>query len=162
LLERLRNLPGSRANLEFIPMMPSLEAMLAKADAALIVNFSPSPEPASREFSIDLVEEWSDMTGLPYVHGFWVAREEDLDSGRVEALVEAKRRGIEAMEETILSVALDAHASEEAVREYFGSFNYDFGQDQTDSLAEFFSYAYYHGVLGDVPELNFFEAPPTN
>ncbi len=162
LAERLRNLPERREDLEFIPAMPSLDAMLSKADAALIVDFSPVSARPSREFSIDLVEEWSDMTGLPYVHGFWVAREEDLTALEVKRLIDAKNRGVEGLEETVRSLASDAGVGVDAARDYIDSFGYDFGREQMDSLSEFFSYAYYHGVLGDIPELNFFEIESVN
>ncbi len=162
LLERLRNLPESRANLEFIPMMPDLRGMLAKADAALVVSLSPPQGPATKEFTIDLVEEWSDMTGLPYVHGFWVAREEDLESEHIQSLILAKEAGVAAMGDTVRDLAQRVGLTEEACREYLEAFSYDFGQDQMDSVAEFASYAFYHGVIGDVPELNFFQAPAVN
>jgi predicted solute-binding protein len=162
LLERLRNSPENRQELEFIPAMPSLDSMLSKADAALIVNLSPSKTPVTNEFTIDLVEEWSDMTGLPYVHGFWVAREEDLTAQQVKGLINAKKRGIEMMEESVRTVASRSQVPAEVARDYLESFSYDFGQDQIDSLAEFGSYAYYHGALGDIAELNFFETESIN
>ncbi len=162
LIERLKNMPGSSRDIEFIPMMPSLGAMLQKADAALIVNLLPSEAPPSDLYSLDLVEEWSDMTGLPYVHGFWVAREEDMDRHAVDALIQAKNRGSADLENVMQIEASKLHLSEDDVRTYFDSFRFDFAEDVVDGLNEFMSMAYYHGVLGDVPDINFFDSSHGN
>jgi chorismate dehydratase len=46
-------------------------------------------------FAFDLGQEWHDWTGLPFVYAAWAVRE-GVDLGSVlDALVEAKRRGIE-------------------------------------------------------------------
>jgi chorismate dehydratase len=47
-------------------------------------------------FAFDLGQEWHDWTGLPFVYAAWAVRE-GVDLGSVlDALVEAKRRGIES------------------------------------------------------------------
>jgi predicted solute-binding protein len=159
LLERFRNLPDDRSDLEFLPMMPDHEAMLQKADAALIVNFRPGESTADSDYTLDLVEEWSDMTGFPYVHGFWVAREEDLAETEVQALMKSKMNGVENLDEIATTIAPRVSLPREECREYLESFSYDFGDEQIDSVAEFLKFAYYHGVIGDVPELQFLDTP---
>jgi chorismate dehydratase len=50
-------------------------------------------------FSLDLGEEWTRWTGLPFVYAVWAVRS-GVDLGSVaDALLEAKRRGIEAVAE---------------------------------------------------------------
>jgi chorismate dehydratase len=161
LLERFRNLPENRSEIKFIPMMPSIETMLQKADAALIVNLSPTKTPLSNHYTLDLVEEWVDMTGLPYVHGFWVAREEDIEDVHVKALIEARNGGVARIKALINDSALPANVTPQELETYFESFSYDFGQPEIDSLSEFIRFAYYHGALSDVPEVNFFDYSPT-
>ncbi len=162
LIERLKNMPGNGTDIEFIPMMPSLDTMLQKADAALIVNLAPSKAPPSNLFSLDLVEEWNDMTGLPYVHGFWVAREEDLSRDAVDALIRARDRGVADLERAIHLRASEYELPQDNMKTYFDSFRYDFGEDVVDGLNEFATMAYYHGVLGDVPDINFFDSSHAN
>jgi predicted solute-binding protein len=164
LLERFRNLPEDRSEIEFVPMMPSLDTMLQKADAALIVNLSPTKTPLSSHYTLDLVEEWTDMTGLPYVHGFWVAREEDIDDVHVMALIDARRSGVPQIQAMINDPTFGSRATPQELETYFESFSYDFGQPEIDSLSEFISFAYFHGALSDVPEINFFDysAAPKN
>ena len=61
---------------EFVPMAPDLAAMLERCDAALIIG-DPAlfldVEAAGVE-KIDLGEEWTAMTGLPFVWAFWAGR----------------------------------------------------------------------------------------
>jgi chorismate dehydratase len=55
---------------------PALEAMLANADAALIIG-DPALhiEPATRAYDwLDLGDEWKKLTGLPMVFAAWAAR----------------------------------------------------------------------------------------
>lgn len=159
LLERFRNLPENRSEIEFIPMMPSVETMLQKADAALTVNLSPTKTPLSDHYTLDLVEEWVDMTGLPYVHGFWVAREEDIDDVHIKAIIDARMSGVAQMNVMISDSALQSNVTRQELETYFESFSYDFGQPEIDSLTEFIQFAYYHGALSDVPDVNFFDYP---
>lgn len=58
---------------------PDLEAMLAQADAALIIG-DPALriEPQLQSYAwLDLAEVWIDMTGLPFVFAAWAARSPD-------------------------------------------------------------------------------------
>lgn len=161
LLERIRNLPDDRSEIEFVPTMPALDVMLQKADAALVVNLAPQKETRSQHYTLDLVEEWNDMTGFPYVHGFWVAREEDIEPDQIKALTDAKNRGVAAIDSIVRDYSAQSQLAPEEVKAYFESFSYDLGQSEIDSLTEFVTLAYYHGVLGDVPEIRFFDLSPS-
>jgi predicted solute-binding protein len=156
LLEKYRNEPAHK-KLQFIPMAPDLDAMLSKCDAAVIVHDFPRPFNRENTFIVDLVEEWNDLTGLPYIHGFWVGREDDLSVIEAEALQRAKQDGVSLASQITQSVALQQNLSVEEVTRYFLSFTYDFGEQEQESISEFIHYAYYHGVLGDIPEINFFD-----
>jgi predicted solute-binding protein len=156
LMEKFPNLASREGNIQFIPMMAGLHGMLAKADAALIVN----PTPLSHRsdiFALDLVEEWNDLTELPYVYGFWVGRdesEEDPILGRLRSAfsVDDIRRKSAAAR-----IAQRYSISHSDAEDYLAAFSYLFGKEQKESLSEFIHYAFYHGVIPDVPEINFFE-----
>jgi predicted solute-binding protein len=138
-------------------MMPDVDAMLAKADAALLVHdMSKSNEPTGA-FTLDLVEEWNDMTELPYVHGFWVGREEEMSEEEANALLTAKKNGILLKEQIAQGTAQQQNLPLNEVSQYISSFSYNLGEHEEESLAEFMHYAYYHGVIGDVPEIQFFD-----
>lgn len=157
LLEKYRNEPSSANSMQFLPMMPDIDTMLAKADAALIVNTLPSAKTYGKYFVLDLVEEWFDLTELPYVHGFWVGREGELLEHEAAALVRAKKQGVMLQKQIAEAYAQKQNLSLVAAREYLQAFSYDLGQKEEDSIEEFFHYAFYHGAIGDVPELCYFD-----
>ena len=81
---------------EYIPHPPDLDAMLAKADAALLIG-DPAlfADAAARGAErIDLGAEWTAMTGLPFVWAFWAGRSEAADAGVVALLQDAAERGM--------------------------------------------------------------------
>jgi predicted solute-binding protein len=156
LAEKYRN-QSSRQNLQFIPMMPDIDAMLAKGDAVLLVNDIPKPFERAGTFMLDLVEEWNDLTDLPYVHGFWVGREEELSEEEAHALLTAKKDGLLLKKQIAQTIAQQRNLPFDTMIQYLSSFSYDFGEREVESIAEFIQYAYYHGVIGDVPEIRFFD-----
>ena len=81
---------------EVVPLPLDRDAEDADADAVLLIG-----DRAMRAclpgfaHAFDLGQEWSDWTGLPFVYAFWAVRP-GADLGPVaDALVEAKRRGLE-------------------------------------------------------------------
>jgi predicted solute-binding protein len=157
ILEEKYRSDSSGKHLQFIPMMPNVEAMLAKADAALLVNEIPRTIHGTGMFTLDLVEEWNDLTGLPYVHGFWVGREEEMTELEASALLSAKKNGVLLKEQNAHGFVQQQKFTSEEITRYFSSFTYDLHEREEESLAEFIHYAYYHSVLGDVPEVRFFD-----
>lgn len=148
---------NDEANLQIVPMMPNLDAMLSKADAALLVNFAPTTERQRDVFKLDLIEEWYDLTDLPYVHGFWVGRQDEMLIADVQRLIHAKKNGVALLEEVAAQAAKERGFSAESATQYLSAFSYDFTEQQSESLQELMSYAYYFGVLPDIPEINFFD-----
>jgi predicted solute-binding protein len=161
LSEKYRNQPTHSA-LQFIPMMPDIDTMLTKADAALLVQDHPGMVRREGTFTLDLVEEWNDLTGLPYVHGFWVGREEELSQTEAHALLMAKKTGVPLKSQIAQSVAQQKNLSMDELTRYISSFSYDFGKQEEKSLAEFIQYSFYYGILGDVPEIVFFDIEESN
>ncbi|MBI3580425.1 MAG: hypothetical protein HY089_13555, partial [Ignavibacteriales bacterium] len=157
LLEKFPNFTGGNKPMQFLPMLPNLDQMLLKADAALIVNLSPNTHVSQETFALDLAEEWTDLAELPYVHGFWVGREEDAGVEIARELIHAKIMGVSHTSEIAEQVSQQRELSLEEARGYFARFSYDFGADQEESLSEFMRYAFYHGVIPDVPDIQFFE-----
>jgi predicted solute-binding protein len=154
LQEKYRNLAASAQNIRFIPMLPNVEAMLKKADAALVLNFSPSSAIMGNYFVLDLVEAWMELTDLPYLHGFWVVREGQVTADVASALIHARHEGISNLDEIVRLAAQEHDLQVEVARRYFSSFSYEFGQEQKESLSEFIHYAFYFGIIPDAPEIN--------
>ena len=160
LMERFPNLPSDHESTRFVPMMPDVAAMLQKGDAALISHVGPPLPAAGEAFRVDLVQEWSDLTGLPYVHGVWVTEEGLFSPNHLEALGAAKRKGLAEQDAIALQLANEGFGSRESCRSYIGAFSYDLGDQERQALEEFIQYAFFYGVLPDAPELNFLEPLP--
>jgi len=160
--EKYRNLPSGHSNLQFIPFLAGPFSVFDKVDAVLTVADS-LPAFAERDdaFSIDLVDEWKDLTGLPYVHGFWVGREGELAEPESRALLRAQEQGSALKGKIAEDYARKNGLSIQAARDYADAFSYSFGAEEEASLEEFIRYAYYHGVIGDIPDIRFFDLPPS-
>ncbi len=80
----------------FLPHPPDLSAMLAAADAALLIGDPAlfAGEAARGATKIDLGAEWTAMTGLPFVWAFWAGRPDAADAGMVARLQDAAERGM--------------------------------------------------------------------
>lgn len=81
---------------KFTPAEPDLEAMLQRADAALVIG-DPAFEidPVKHHVTkVDLGGEWKALTGLPFVYAMWVGRPGVISPARVRLLQEARDRGL--------------------------------------------------------------------
>jgi len=143
---------------KIVPFQGPLDLMLGKADAALLAGDSSLREAASHPNAVDLVEAWTELTELPYVHCFWCAREEDLTETEVQTLRQAGKEGTAQLDDIAGEAA--SHALSPVpfatLKAYLETFSYDFGPDGEEGLKEFLRYAYYHGVLPDVPDVRWF------
>ncbi len=143
-----------------VPLQGPLDAMLGKADAALQAGDSSLREAAVHPNVLDLVEAWIEMTELPFVHYFWCAREEDLTEHDVQTLQRARKEGMAMLDEIAAEASSFSLSSIPiaAVKAHLETFSYDFAPDAEEGLKEFLRYAYYHGVLPDVPDMRCFGA----
>jgi chorismate dehydratase len=80
---------------EFRPHSPDLDAMLASADAALLIGdpalFTPTVAGVEK---IDLGAVWTEMTGLPFVWAFWAGPRTPASAGVVTLLQHAAEDGM--------------------------------------------------------------------
>jgi chorismate dehydratase len=159
LAEKFPNEESSNGPLQFIPMLAERDEMLRKADAALIVNFHPQTDDPDEPFALDLVDEWNDLTGLPYVHGIWVGHEDFATADVVARLIRAKEQGIGHLAESAEVIASELKGPRGMIRDYLAGFSYGLGEDEQAGFSEFLRFAYFHGILPDVPDLNFFDTP---
>jgi chorismate dehydratase len=147
---------------KIVPFSGSLEEALAKADAALLVGDPSLRAQGNHESALDLVEEWNELTGLPYVHGFWCGREHSLTMEEIRLLQQACTEGLGDLD-GISSRAPLAHTlngySPAAIRDYLDGFTFVFAEEEEEGVREFNRYAFYHAALPDIPELQFYGSP---
>lgn len=80
----------------FTPAEPDLDAMLSRADAALVIGDPAFDiDPVQRGVNkIDLGSEWKALTGMPLVYAMWVGRPGAATPAQCRALQEARDRGV--------------------------------------------------------------------
>jgi predicted solute-binding protein len=126
-----------------IPFAAPVDPWSLHPDAVLISGSAPTAIP-SRMFTLDLVDEWYNLTVFPYVHGFWVTREDGLTQDECRNLVARTETGL-----TELNILTDQKEIPH------GEFSYSLSEEAIKSCTELFRMAYYHGMLEDIPEIHF-------
>lgn len=132
-----------------VPAEEDLGGMLRRADAALLVGDAAFREASRHPNRLDLAELWRDVTGFPLVHAVWCAREAGVTPAEARAIAAAGEDGAARREEFGASPEEQIHLD---------TFLYAWDDDVRAGFAEFLRYAYYHGILPDVPELHLFGA----
>jgi predicted solute-binding protein len=105
---------------EIISHPPDVEAMLAAADAALVIG-DPALriDPARLPFHVyDLGAEWVEMTGTPMVFAVWAGRRGAVSPEVTEAFRESCRFGRARMEEIVAAEATARGFAPALVRDY--------------------------------------------
>lgn len=143
---------------EFQPMPPDADAMLAACDAALIIG-DPALylDPAAKEVEkIDLGEEWTDMTGLPFVWAFWAGRPEVVSPPAVRALAEARDGGVAASDEVAAAYCGPERAAlgQAYLRE---NIQYVLGEREIAGVRRYYELAARHGLIETPRDPRFFE-----
>jgi chorismate dehydratase len=142
---------------EFVPMAPDVDAMLGRCDAALIIG-----DPAlfldaeARQLrKIDLGQEWTSMTGLPFVWAFWAGRVSTVPPDRIVALQEARNHGV-ADSDRIADEYCGA-ARSALCRAYLkDNIQYVLGDRQHEGLRQFYELARAHELVEETRQIAFF------
>jgi chorismate dehydratase len=142
---------------EFVPMTPSIETMLQRCDAALVIG-DPAlylDHEAAGLLKTDLGERWTALTGLPFVWAFWAGRAGALTPAGVAALIEARDAGVAASD----TIADTYCGSERAAlnRAYLRSkIRYTLDERAAAGLLMYYELAVKHGVVDAVREPVFY------
>ena len=142
---------------KYLVTAPDLDAMLAKADAALVIGDRALHYGAEHRNYLDLSEEWFDMTGLPFVFAFWAGNELTLSDEDIRAVHESYASGKERIEEIAKTFAQSQPLSWKFYRDYLTeNISYNFGREEKEGLQEFYRYAFYFGLIEHIPDLHFY------
>lgn len=104
----------------FVPHAPDLGAMLATADAALLIG-DPAlfvDHVALGATKIDLGEAWTSMTGLPFVWAVWSGPSSPATTGAVALLNDAAREGSAHLDAIADSYCADRPERQPIARRY--------------------------------------------
>lgn len=154
----LRRRFGVRA--EAIAMPPDLDAMLASADAALIIgDIALFLDPPAGVQKLDLGALWNATTGLPFVYAFWAGWPEGLTPADAEALLQARDAGVAHADDVARAYYPDDPAREAVAARYLrDNIRYTFGDEELEGLRTFYSYADELGLVSFDGALRFYHA----
>ena len=146
-------------NVPFIPMAADLDAMLDRADAAIVIG-DPAllalEERANRfertgEELIyhDLAEEWHTLTGLPFVSAVWAAAPGSLLDDSVAAdLIASRDHGLQNMDTLVAEWTRQLPLSEQTIRAYLTTnIHYILDDECLEAMRTFFRLAAECGAL---------------
>jgi len=147
----------------FESLGPDMREMLAHCDAALIIGDnalfqSAVLTPQSAIDKIDLGEEWTRMTGLPFVYAFWAGRPGALTADDVEALQRARDEGINMPEQLAREFLQDESIERQEIggRYLRHNIKYHLGEHERAALEAFYRYALEAGVVSEAQTPEFF------
>jgi chorismate dehydratase len=132
----------------FDAMPPDPTAMLTQCDAALIIG-DPAlflDHAARGLLKIDLGEEWTTMTGLPFVWAVWAGRPAALNSEQVQALTVARDRGVAHADQIAEEYCGPEYA--ECGKQYLrDNIRYDLGDREQAGLRMYYDLAEKHELV---------------
>jgi predicted solute-binding protein len=146
-----------------VPYQGAPGKALANADAVLVVGDTALRMLQEHDNSLDLVEEWEDMTTLPYVHGLWCGRENAADAEDLSLLLRLCTEGrgkVDALSEAAAHDRRLGSLNAPRILEYLEGLSFDGTEEIEQGLREFIRYAYYHGALPDIPDLQYYGSSP--
>lgn len=143
---------------EAVPMAPDLEAMLGRADAALIIGDNAlflDRQPTIQK--IDLGSLWTQSTGLPFVYAVWAGWPDALGSEEVALLQRARDEGVANSDGVAHAYYPDDPAREAVARRYLrDNIQYVLGDEELEGLRTFYRYAAEEGLVSGEQELRFY------
>jgi chorismate dehydratase len=143
----------------FVPAAPDLDAMLSRADAALVIGDPAfAIDPVRRGVTkIDLGIEWQAMTGLPFVYAMWVGRRGAASVGQCRALQQARDQGLAHLPAIAREVAGGDAAVERRALEYLrDNLQYGLGPPEAAGLRRFHELASEIGLVPGLQPLRFY------
>jgi len=143
----------------FVPAEPDLHAMLARADAALIIGDPALVIDAETQGVIktDLGSEWQALTGLPFVYAMWCGREGVAQAEHINVLNAARDRGVADLGAIARSESRGDRETEARMLPYLrDNLKYHLGDAEVAGLRRFHELAVEHGVARGLRDLRFF------
>jgi chorismate dehydratase len=144
---------------EFVSHGPDLEAMTRGCDAALLIG-DPALEASQSALGlqkIDLGEEWTAMTGLPFVYAAWTGRPGTAIDEDVRLLQEAQDEGTRVLSAIAAEYGHGSAAATARAAAYLrDNVKYGLGPDEAKGLQMFLDYAAELGLAPRRRTLEFF------
>ena len=149
----------SNAEVPFVPMVADLDAMLERADAAILIGDPAllALEERNNQFErtgeelvyLDLAEEWRALTGLPFVSAVWAtAPGVALDESIAEDFIRSRDHGLANIDALVEEWSGRFAIPEETIRTYLtANIHYVLDEECVEGMRGFFRLAAEYGVL---------------
>lgn len=143
----------------FLPMAADLDAMLERADAAILIGDPAllALEERSNRFERtgeelvyhDLAHEWHKLTGLPFISAVWgIACSRPLDESVAEDFIRSRDHGLQNIEALARDWSRKMPVPEETIRTYLTTnIHYVLDEECIEGMRGFFRMAAETGVL---------------
>lgn len=143
----------------FTAAEPDLDAMLERADAALIIG-DPAFEIDAAKRAVDKVDlgaEWKALTGLPFVYAMWVGRPGAATPEHCRALQDSRDRGLAHLADIAREVSGGDRALEQRSLIYLrDNLKYGLGEAEAAGLRRFHELATETGLVRESRPLVFY------
>lgn len=144
----------------FEPHAPDLDAMLARADAALVIGDAALFADARVHGAgkIDLGEAWTRLTGLPFVWAFWAGRPGAAGPAVVALLQQAAEEGMAASDRIAADYCREEPARVPMAQQYLReNLAFRLTPAALEGLRTYYREADSLGLIARAPELSFYE-----
>jgi chorismate dehydratase len=145
----------------FLPLAADLDAMLERADAAILIGdpallaleerFNRLERTGEELIYRDMAEEWRALTGLAFVSAVWgagVACSSPLDERVAEDMIRSRDHGLENVEALVVEWSRRFPIPEHTIRTYLTSnIHYVLDEECIEGMRGFFRMAAEYGVL---------------
>jgi chorismate dehydratase len=156
----------------FLPHPPDLEAMLATADAALLIG-DPAllavEDQENRELRTgekltyyDLAHEWKQRSGVPWISAIWAVRPQAIQNAEIdpaliiEDFLNSRDGGLSHIEDLVAEWTTRIAAPPDTIRHYLTqNIHYILDEECIAGMELFYSYAAELGILPPVPDIRF-------
>ncbi len=154
------------AEVPFLPMAADLDAMLERADAAILIGDPAllALEERNNQFErtgeelayLDLAEEWRKLTGLAFVSAVWgvaptasaLAGGGSLDESVVEDFIRSRDHGLANIDALVAEWSKRFPIPEETIRTYLtANIHYVLDEECVEGMRGFFRMAAEYGIL---------------
>lgn len=138
---------------------PNLDAMLATADAALVIGDPALAIDAGARglLKVDLGAEWNGLTGLPFVYAMWTGRAGVASAEQCRALLTARERGEANLAAIARDVSGDDPVGEAQTLAYLrDNLRYGLGEREAAGLRRFYELGVEVGVAVALKPLRFY------
>lgn len=146
---------------EALPMEPDLGAMLARADAALIIGDAALflDHEAAGARKIDLGRTWTESTGLPFVYAIWAGWPGAIGAADAAVLQRARDEGVADSDGVARAYYPDDPSRQSVARAYLrDNIRYYLGDEELEGLRTFYRYAAELDLVSFDGHLRFYDA----